>query len=161
MKKVLGTHYKRRTIDALQSNNRDDPEGKQLRVGLIAKPLLNIELDNVVVDELHLMLRVTDRLTRNLINAAMTDDLKFRDISDQLQRPMILKLLKEIRSCGVSFYVHLNKTEEGGFDFSSMVGNDKLKLLQQLPAKLVKCQPQKFYKTVKDIWEVDMLFIKF
>ena len=52
MSKVLGTHYKKRTIDALLSDNIRDPRGKQLRVGQIAKPLLNIDLDNVVPDEL-------------------------------------------------------------------------------------------------------------
>lgn len=31
------------------------------------EPLLNIELDHVVVDELHLMLRVTDVMTKNIV----------------------------------------------------------------------------------------------
>jgi len=48
MSKFLGTHYKRRTIDALLSSDKDD---RELRVGSIAKPLLNLTLDNVVPDE--------------------------------------------------------------------------------------------------------------
>jgi len=153
MAKEIWQHYKRRTIESLLSNDKDDPEGKQLRRGLIFKPLLNIDLENVVPDELHLMLRITDKLTRNLINAAMSADAKHPE-PDKLQRPMILSLLREIRNCGVSFSVRLDNSEEGGFDFSSLVGNDKIKLLQRLPGRFFKCQPKAYYKTVKDIWEV-------
>ena len=46
------------------------------------KALLNIELDHIVVDELHLMLRVTDILTENIISECLNwdkdDDLKER-----------------------------------------------------------------------------------
>ena len=100
--------------------------------------------------------RITDRLTRNVINAAISANRRSTHI-DILQRPMILKLLEEIRNCGVPFYIKVNKSEEGGF---SLVGNDKLKLLQKLPAKFVNCQPTEYYQTVKDIWEVHMFFIK-
>ena len=34
---------------------------------MINKPLFNIELDHVILDELHLMMRVTDRLTENIM----------------------------------------------------------------------------------------------
>ena len=43
-------------------------------LGSIHSPLLNIELTKVVVDELHLLLRVTDVLIRNLISLAATRD---------------------------------------------------------------------------------------
>ena len=33
----------------------------------INQPLFNIELDHVILDELHLMMRVTDRLTENFL----------------------------------------------------------------------------------------------
>lgn len=158
MTKVLGRDYQKRTLDALLSDNRSDPRGKQLRLGQIDKPLLHIELDHVVPDELHLMLRITDVLTRNVIHAAMSEDVKLTHI-DKLQRPKILSLMKEIRSCGVSFHIWMSKSEEGGFTFTSLVGNDKLKLLKQLPAKFSNCQPKTYYKTVKEIWEVCILFI--
>ena len=35
------------------------------------KPLLVISLDHIILDELHLMLRITDILTENLIEDAM------------------------------------------------------------------------------------------
>lgn len=38
------------------------------------KPLLNIELNHVVVDELHLMLRITGILTENIITECLNWD---------------------------------------------------------------------------------------
>jgi hypothetical protein len=49
--------------DLLQDSNNN--------YGCINDPLLNIELDHVIVDELHLLLRVTDVLMTNLITEAM------------------------------------------------------------------------------------------
>jgi len=50
------------------------PHQEKERKGLINPPQLNIPLENVVVDELYLLLRVTDVLTKNLIRAAMAHD---------------------------------------------------------------------------------------
>jgi len=43
-------------------------------LGCIHTPLLNVELDSIVVDELHLMLRVGEVLLRNLILYADSRD---------------------------------------------------------------------------------------
>ena len=42
----------------------------------IHPPLINIELDHVVLDELYLMMRITDRLTENIITEVMERDSK-------------------------------------------------------------------------------------
>jgi len=39
----------------------------QMRFSVINKPLFNMELDHVILDELDLMMRITDRLTENLM----------------------------------------------------------------------------------------------
>lgn len=44
--------------------------------GVKHNPLLNIELDHVVPDELHLLLSVTDELERNLIRQVLEQDIK-------------------------------------------------------------------------------------
>ncbi|KAJ7369993.1 hypothetical protein OS493_034939 [Desmophyllum pertusum] len=44
------------------------------KFSVINQPLFNIELDHVILDELHLMMRVTDRLTENLIVEVMERD---------------------------------------------------------------------------------------
>jgi len=46
----------------------------QQQKGKIAQPLFDLDLKNVIPDELHLLLRVTDVLTRNLIKAGLTYD---------------------------------------------------------------------------------------
>ncbi len=47
-------------------------------MGCIWPPLLNIDVDEMIVDELHMMLRVSDVLLRNLIWAMMYRDMEWR-----------------------------------------------------------------------------------
>jgi len=63
-----------------------------------------------------------------------------------------MKLLSCIRDCCVTFNVYLEK--DGDFNFTSLVGGDRKKLLSKLPEKLPNCQPSAFCNTVKEIWEV-------
>ena len=149
MKCVETVDYTMRTMEGLK--------GTQLataaqRKGKVNEPLLHIPLKNVVPDELHLMLRITDVLTRNLIRAAIKyDSAKNSRISNVLRRPMIARLLKEINSCGVSFTIRIKKDE---FEFTSLVGNDKKKLLDNLPYKMSSCQPPEYYTIVQELWKV-------
>ena len=154
MTKFLDKDFKRRTIESLK-RSATTKESKELKKGQINIPLLHIPLENVVPDELHLMLRITDVLIRNLISGAMNHDAKHNGhIRDVLRRPMVLNLLKAIRNCGVSFNIYINKKEAGGFDFTSLVGNERKKLLCQLPSKMSECQPQDYCEVIKQIWEV-------
>ena len=59
------------TIEGLTSTL---PATAAQKKGKVYKPLLHIPLKNVVPDELHLMLHITDVLIRNLINTAMKYD---------------------------------------------------------------------------------------
>ena len=90
-------------------------------------------------------------LTRNLILAAVVDDAVHTGITDELERPMITELIEKIRSCGVSFKVY---PRNGEYEFTSLVGNDKKKLLQKLPDKIPECQPKEYANSVKALWEV-------
>ena len=93
----------------------------------------------MVPDKLHLMSRITDRLTRNLINGTMSYDMKHsRHEPDKLQRPMDVSLLKQIRSCGVSFTIRLEKSEKGGIEFSSVVAKITEVLTRQVRALSTK-----------------------
>jgi len=102
------------------------------------------------------MLRVTDILTRNLITAAIKHDIS--TITNRLTNYNILtgqmlnNLINAIRSCGVSFNVRADKTT--GFECTSLMGKDKLKVLQNLPDKLANCQPDEFCSVVQQIWKV-------
>ena len=85
----------------------------------------------------HLLLRITDVLTRNLEqqrHPAWTDGQKASWSNQKLW----------------SVIVHDKKV----FSFTSLVGGDKVKLLKKLPSKLKDCQPADFSTKVKDLWKV-------
>ena len=62
-------------------------------------------LYKVVVDELHLMLRIFDVLIRNLIYIAVSIDKK--DINSQQNTKHVDMVVTKIVSCGVTFHVSL------------------------------------------------------
>ena len=55
---MQGIRYKERTMEALKTGNEP---------GQIHPPLLDLSLHNIIPDELHLLLRITDRLIENLM----------------------------------------------------------------------------------------------
>lgn len=79
--------------------------GKKDNYGCIEPPLLNIDIHRIVLDELHLMLRVSDVLIRNMVWAMAAMDHK-RELHDRQRTPMNMdKLISAIRQCGLSFQV--------------------------------------------------------
>lgn len=74
------------------------------RLGCIHPPLFEIELDHVVIDELHLLLRVTDKLISALILRMAHLDHSSR-IHQGTQSSHMRQLVSAIKSCGVSFQV--------------------------------------------------------
>ena len=144
-------HYTKRTMEALLETDEDalkTEDCTQKRKGRINDPLIHW-----IPDELHLMLRITDVLTRNLINAAANQDKKdgrrSKNIND---RSMIQKLIESIRSCGVPFKIH--NADKKAFSFTSLVGGDKLKLLAKMPKKIKRCQPVNIADTFMKLWKV-------
>ena len=67
--------------------------------------MFNIELDHIIVDELHLLLRITDVLTANLITEVIEWDIEANLDNKQNKDTHLNKLVSCIRSCGVSFSV--------------------------------------------------------
>ena len=68
------TEKKARSLSTLQEKSHFANKACHQHLGSIHSPLLNIELTKVVVSELHLLLRVTDVLIRNLISLAASLD---------------------------------------------------------------------------------------
>ena len=69
--------YERRTIEGLTETDKQllkTNKYKNIRMGRVNDPLITIDLDYWIPDELHLLLRITDVLTRNLITAAASDE---------------------------------------------------------------------------------------
>ena len=85
-------------------------------------PLLDLELDHIIPDELHLMLRVMDVLIQGLIDA--------RRSYKGLGGPMLNNLVTAIKGCGVHFCLY--EQDNGKMEWPSLLGPDKLKLLKNL-----------------------------
>ena len=123
------------------------------------QPLLHIDLDHVVVDELHLMLRIVDVLIDNLIEEVLEWD-KMEDLRKKRNEERgihLNKLISTIRSCGVSFNIWQKTNADGKmsgkYECTSLLGNDKKILLNILPAKLRTVIHEESCNEVIKIWE--------
>jgi len=81
------------------------------------KPLLVIPLDHIILDELHLMLRITDILIEKLIEDAMQWDDKESSSSTKKRSveksEHVQKLTEAINNCGVSFSIWEKRNADG------------------------------------------------
>jgi hypothetical protein len=102
--------------------------------GVRAQPLVSIEPEHIIIDELRLLLRICDKLLRNLILDTKTlDD---ENAVHGEKSDFLGQLTEKIRGCGVSFYIWTKKGTQGELDWSSLTGSDSEKLLENLPSKL-------------------------
>ncbi len=122
------TETKSRSLAALKKAAAKSSTAQSVRLGSVDPPLLNIPLDHVILDELHLLLRVVDVLLRNVIYMAMRLD------REQKTTTNLDDLKAAIRSCGVTFDIWLKKDGRGrngsDYEWTSLTGKDKKKLLK-------------------------------
>jgi hypothetical protein len=134
-------------------------EGTQGKYSCVHEPLIKIDLDHVVLDELHLLLRVMDVLLNNIIQEMISWDKKenFNKKKCEKKNTRLEKLQSTIRSCGVSFDIWEKRNEDGNgsgqYDFTSLLGPDKKKLLAELPHKLTECLMPETCDVVINIWK--------
>ena len=126
-----------------------------------------------MLDELHLLLRIADVLMNNLIEDAIERDDKESVLMakrrEKLERGKHLRKLAEtINSCGVTFNVWEKKNADGKgsgtVDWTSLMDDEKRKLLKLLPDKLVEQTDgihQGTAPTVIKIWRVRLLSIQY
>ena len=107
------------------------------------KPFLNFLLDHVIVDELHLLLRVTDVMLDNIITEVVDWDKEddFEKKAPEAKGVHLKRLISSIKSCGVGFEVWERRNPAdskgtGKYEWTSLFGNDKKKVLTSLPEKL-------------------------
>ncbi|CAB4041447.1 Hypothetical predicted protein, partial [Paramuricea clavata] len=81
----------------------------------VRPPLLNIKLDHVVIDELHLLLRVMDVLLDNLVQDALNWDQKgnWQRKKSNHTATHLENLIVTIKSCGISFSVWEKRNANG------------------------------------------------
>lgn len=129
-------------------------------------PLMNIPLENIVLDELHLLLRITDVLLSNLIEDSMEwddrdDFVKSRGAPKGVHLRSLTQL---INTCGVTFSVWEKKNGDGSgsgkMDWTSLMGDERKKLLRNLPGKLEASKnviQADTAQTVVKIWKVTLM----
>ena len=123
------------------------------------EPLIHIELDHVVLDELHLLLRILDVLIEHLVRDALDWDRRenWDKRKGQQKKEHLNNLQATVRSCGVSFDIWEKTNADGKgsgiYDFTSLLGSDKKKLLKELPNKLDGVIQPDTVEVVKTIWE--------
>lgn len=86
---------------------------KEKRKGAVHPPLFDIEIGHVIVDELHLLLRVVGVLLRNLIYEVLRIDRSTKERSATVTQSHLSMLVDAVRSCGVSFKVWQARDEDG------------------------------------------------
>ena len=90
--------------------------------GVRAQPLVSIEPEHIIIDELHLLLHICDKLLRNLILDTKTLDDK--NVVHGAKSDFLGQLTEKIRGCGVSFYIWTKKGTQGELNWSSLTGSD-------------------------------------
>ncbi len=160
MRKTLEeyTVRKARTLEGIKKKAQlPSSRPAKERCGVIHSPLLNIELHHVVVDELHLLLRISDVLIRNLIFQMVIQER--RSAADQHHEKYLDKLEKAVREIGVTFrvweVVESNGKRNGKYDCTSLMGNDKKKVMRNLPTQFATLIPdEQIATTMADVWIV-------
>ena len=141
------THYHRDPICLTLAQVTQYVENGKKEFCCINQPLLNIPRDHIVLDEVHLLLRMADVLMNNLIEDAIERDDKESVLMAQRREKLergkhLRKLAETINSCGVKFNVWEKKNADGKgsgtVDWTSLKGDEKRKLLKLLPDKLVE-----------------------
>ena len=125
----------------------------------VKEPLLNIDLDHVIVDELHLLLRVMNVMLDNIITEVIDLD-KSDDFEKSSKEPRgihLKKLVSEIRSCSVGFDVWeirnpADNKGTGKYEFTSLFGNYKKKVLSLLPENLCKVLQPNTCTEISKVW---------
>ena len=136
-----------------------DKKGNKDKFSCEHEPLIFIDPDHIILDELHLLLRVMDVLLENIVLECIdwdkSDNFNKRKCEQTCHHQT--KLLQTIRLCGASFDIWEKKNADGKgtglYDFTSLLGADKKKLLLELPDKLQECIKNETCATVADIWK--------
>lgn len=87
-----------------------------------------IPLKNWVCDELHVFLRITDRLWK-----LMLSDLQRETRDEEIWK---IKILSEMQRLKISFYFWREKTNNN-LSYTSLMGPDKLKILKEFDLSAV------------------------
>ena len=127
------------------------------RLGTQHYPIITISPQKIVLDELHLMLRIGDVLIRNLVHEMVVSDKRGERLGrthtylDQLQATIC-------NECKVTFRVWEKRDPDGKpsgkYDWTSMMGGDLKKVLKLLPSHFKDLLRPGIQAKTQQIWTV-------
>ena len=127
-------------------------------LGCVQSPLISVPLDQVVLDELHLLLRVMDVLIRNLILYMDSQDHKNKahqgEITHCVQQ---LEDFDHVVSVSRSGRIE-NQPIPGSDDFTALSGKYKLQVLERLPSKMDLFLPKGLAPQVAHLWKMNCFY---
>ena len=121
------------------------------------KPLLKISIENIVIDELHLLLRITDKLTTNMVHLMLEQD-KRKEFKKQMScDTFVNRFQKAVCSTGVVFRIYEKMNADGSgsgqYDYTTLTGNDKKKVLSKLPDSFQEfILDQEIANSIAELW---------
>lgn len=132
--------YNKEPLKRIMDRIKDLCQCKSSNFGCINLPLINIDLDHVVPEELHLLLRVTDRTLENVV-----DEMLEKNAIEDFNRPrgqpkgaLLKKFVEDVNELGITFSMWYKKNADGSsskvLEFPSLVGAQKKLLLKNMPA---------------------------
>ena len=149
------SHPQRRTKSSLEERCRK--RRVDHRKGCVNPPLINIDPEDIIVDELHLMLRVTDRLLKkDLFLGCQAQDHAANHKKPGVLGPQVKALVSLIRRCGVGFSAWFRRNANQEFtntlDFISLNGDEQKKVLRLMPDLLPDILPESYAADVVKLW---------
>ena len=150
--------YNTEPLKRTLENIKKQCQCKSSNYGCINPPLINIDLDHVLADELHLLLRVTDRMLQNVVDEILEKDAieDFNKPKGQPKGVLLKTFVDDVNSLGVTFSVWYKKNADGSrsnvLEYTSLVGAQKKLLLMKLPSTLENYLHSDTAATVMQIW---------
>ena len=106
------TTKKARSLSEMKKLGSHSYSSCSKHLGCVKSPLISVPLDRIVLDELHLLLRIGDVLLRNLI--WYMDSLDHHSKTHMGQQTNHIQQLEEaLHSCGVSFQIWQSREPSG------------------------------------------------
>ena len=155
---------KAKTLSSMKELSRFSSQTCNRHKGCIHPPLVNTDPNSIVLDELHLMLRIGNVLIRNLILFAHSQD-HYSQEHLREKTHHIQELERAISSCGVSFHIwqkreSTGKPISGRYDWTALTGTHKLKVLQRLPEKMHTILPEGVCGKIVHLWNVSAFYLR-
>uniref|UniRef100_A0A7M5V8K2 Uncharacterized protein n=2 Tax=Clytia hemisphaerica TaxID=252671 RepID=A0A7M5V8K2_9CNID len=127
---------KKRTMNANWSKQR----------GCKEEPILkDVPIEHYCVDELHLLLRVTDRLEDGMFHSIF--DLDEKNGNEEMRS----KLIAAMKKIGISLKFWTNKKNK--WEWTSLMGNDKKRMLAKLPDHFEEFLPDNQVGPTRQLWK--------